>query len=122
VNTWDLKLTVTEDGTVNISSASPGVPPGEIEVAGLDDGNRISLEARQRDPHGRFVIAAYHNRFRAEEALRDAEQSPEDRARAGYERYRAHAGGISKFTGTPLPAYDDQDPDIRAHWIAAFTG
>jgi hypothetical protein len=47
--------------------------------------------------------------------------SAEDRARAGYERYRDHAGGVSKFTGDPLPGFDDQDDEIRAHWIAAFS-
>ena len=47
--------------------------------------------------------------------------APEDRARAGYERYRAHAGGVSKFTGDELPSFDEQDEDVRAHWIAAFT-
>jgi hypothetical protein len=46
--------------------------------------------------------------------------SPEDRARAGYERYRDHAGGVSRFTGDPLPAFDDQDEETRGHWIAAF--
>jgi hypothetical protein len=48
-------------------------------------------------------------------------KSPEDRARDGYERYREHAGGVSKFTGDPLPAFDDQDDEIKSHWIAAFT-
>jgi hypothetical protein len=48
-------------------------------------------------------------------------KSPEDRARAGYERYREHAGGVSKFTGDALPAFDDQDEEIRGHWVAAFT-
>jgi len=47
--------------------------------------------------------------------------TPEDRARAGYERYREHAGGVSKFTGDELPAFDDQDEEVRAHWVAAFT-
>ena len=47
--------------------------------------------------------------------------TPEDRARDGYERYREHAGGVSKFTGDPLPAFDDQDEEVRAHWVAAFT-
>jgi hypothetical protein len=47
--------------------------------------------------------------------------TPEDRARDGYERYREHAGGVSKFTGDPLPAFDDQDDEIKSHWIAAFT-
>ena len=41
--------------------------------------------------------------------------APEDRARAGYERYREHAGG------DPLPGFDDQDEEVRAHWVAAFT-
>lgn len=47
-------------------------------------------------------------------------KDPEQRAREGYERYRAHADFRSKFTGEPLPAFDDQDPDIKAHWVAAF--
>lgn len=46
---------------------------------------------------------------------------PEDRARRGYERYREHAGGVSKFTGDPLPSFDEQDEETRAHWVAAFT-
>jgi len=46
---------------------------------------------------------------------------PEERARQGYERYRASAGGVSKFTGDALPAFDDQDDEIKGHWIAAFT-
>jgi hypothetical protein len=45
----------------------------------------------------------------------------QDRARDGYERYREHAGGVSKFSGDVLPSFDDQDEDVRAHWIAAFT-
>lgn len=48
-------------------------------------------------------------------------KSPEERAAAGYERYRQHAGGVSKFTGDELPAFDDQDEEVRAHWVAAFT-
>jgi hypothetical protein len=47
--------------------------------------------------------------------------TPQDRARDGYERYREHAGGVSKFTGDVLPSFDDVDEDVRAHWIAAFT-
>jgi hypothetical protein len=47
--------------------------------------------------------------------------TPEDRARNGYERYRDHADGVSKFTGDALPSFDEVDDDIRGHWIAAFT-
>lgn len=42
------------------------------------------------------------------------------KARAGYERYRQHAGGVSKFTGTKLPSFDEQDAETRSHWVAAF--
>jgi len=46
----------------------------------------------------------------------------EQRARAGYERYREHAGGVSKFSGQALPSWDDQDDETKGHWVAAFTG
>lgn len=51
------------------------------------------------------------------EGVKDAE----GRARDGYERYRRHAGGVSKFTGAALPAFDDQDDEVKGHWVAAFT-
>lgn len=44
------------------------------------------------------------------------------RAQAGYERYREHAGGVSKFYGDALPSWDDQDEETKGHWVAAFTG
>jgi hypothetical protein len=43
------------------------------------------------------------------------------RAQAGYERYREHAGGVSKFSGHALPSWDDQDEETQGHWVAAFT-
>lgn len=48
-------------------------------------------------------------------------RDPETRAREGYERYRQHTGGVSKFTGDRLPAFDEQDDEIKGHWVAAFT-
>jgi len=50
----------------------------------------------------------------------------EAQARAGYERYRAHADGLSVH-GEELPSWDDlsvtkEGTDVQAHWIAAFGG
>lgn len=44
----------------------------------------------------------------------------ERRAQEGYERYRQHCGGVSVH-GEPLPAWAGQAPEIRQHWVAAFT-
>jgi hypothetical protein len=44
----------------------------------------------------------------------------EVRAKAGYQRYTAHCGGVSVH-GEPLPAWDLMDEVVRQHWIAAFT-
>ena len=70
---WQLTLKVRDDGGVELTGLSEGVPPGEIEIHGSDDGNRVILEAKQRDEKGRFVISAHHRRDRAEEALHDLE-------------------------------------------------
>jgi hypothetical protein len=50
----------------------------------------------------------------------------ETQARAGYERYRVHAAGLSVH-GEALPSWDDlsvtkEGTDVQAHWIAAFSG
>lgn len=36
-----------------------------------------------------------------------------------YEAYCKAVGGVSKFTGDTLPAFEDQDPEIVAAWEAA---
>lgn len=48
-------------------------------------------------------------------------KTAEQRARDGYERYRASSGGVSAVSGAPLPSFDEQHPDIKGHWVAAFT-
>ena len=73
MNMWSVKLKVLADGGVTITDTSYGIPAGEIEIRGCDDGNRVTLEARQRDPQGRFTVSAHHRRDRAEEALHDLE-------------------------------------------------
>lgn len=52
---------------------------------------------------------------------RNFQPVPEERARQGYERYAASAGGVSAVSGDPLPSWDEQAPEIRGHWVAAFT-
>ena len=86
---WNLTLTVSEDGHIHLKGMSDGIPPGEIEITGTDDGNRVVLEARQRDPQGRFVIAAFHRRDRAEETLEQTEN---------------RTSTITTGAGTELPA------------------
>ena len=54
--------------------------------------------------------------------LADVPSYATERAAAGYERYRQHAGGVSKFTGDTLPSWDEQDEETRSHWVAAFSG
>lgn len=44
----------------------------------------------------------------------------EARAERGYERYVADCGGKSVH-GEPLPPWDLTKPEIRKHWVAAFT-
>jgi len=75
---WTIRLKVLPDGGVAVDDVSYGVPAGEIEVRGGDDGNRVALEARQRDPQGRFVVSAHHRRDRAEETLRDLETAADE--------------------------------------------
>ena len=41
-----------------------------------------------------------------------------DVARRFWDAYCASAGGVSKFTGDPLPEWDAVDSDIREHWRA----
>ena len=73
MNMWTVRLKVLPDGGVTVEDVSYHVPPGELVLRGCDDGNRVTLEARQRDPDGRFVVSAHHRRDRAEEALHDLE-------------------------------------------------
>jgi hypothetical protein len=74
VKMWSITLRVLESGTIEATSVTGGIPPGEIEVRGHDDGNRVTLHVRQRDEDGRFVTSAQHTRDRAEEALEEAEE------------------------------------------------
>ena len=75
-----MKLKVREDGGVQVAEVSVGVPAGELEIRGSDDGNRVTLEARQRDPQGRFIVSAHHRRDRAEEAFGHAVDAAADEA------------------------------------------
>lgn len=68
---WMIRLKVREDGGVQVEDVSAGIPAGELEIRGTDDGNRATLEAKQRDARGRFTVCAHHRRDRAEEALHD---------------------------------------------------
>lgn len=70
---WGITLRVDSNGIAVITSLTDGIPPGEIEIRGSDDGNRATLTARQRDARGRFTVSAHHTRDRAEEALGAAE-------------------------------------------------
>lgn len=74
---WSMTLKVSPGGGVELTGLSDGIPPGEYEVRGHDDGNRVTLITRQRDTSGRFVISAYHRRDRGEEALEQAEEVAE---------------------------------------------
>ena len=83
MNMWHLTLKVHDSGTIQVTGLSAGIPPGEIEVRGSDDGNRATLVVRQRDPRGRFIASASHTRDRAEEALEEAEHVAEAVEAAG---------------------------------------
>lgn len=53
-------------------------------------------------------------------------QHVEAQARAGYERYREHANGVS-VNGDALPAWEDlavtkEGADVQEHWAAVFGG
>jgi hypothetical protein len=85
VNMWSLKVKVHPGGLIQVTEFSDGIPPGEIELRGADDGTRVTLNARQRDAHGRFVVSAHHTRDRAEEALERAEDIAEAVTEAGGE-------------------------------------
>lgn len=85
MSTWSLTLKVHDSGLIQVTGFTEDIPPGEIEVSGSDDGNRVTLEARQRDAHGRFVASASHVRDRAGEALHDAEHVAEVVEAAGGE-------------------------------------
>lgn len=73
MNMWTIRLKVRPGGRVEVEDVSAGIPAGELEIRGTDDGNRAVLEARQRDQEGRFVVCAHHRRDRAEEAMHDLE-------------------------------------------------
>jgi hypothetical protein len=85
VQMWSLVLKVRANGSIDLASVSDGIPAGEIEVRGHDDGNRVTLNVRQRDEKGRFVASAQHTRDRAEEALEQAEGLAEAVTGAGGE-------------------------------------
>lgn len=82
---WSLTLKVHPGGLIQVTGFSEGIPPGEIEIRGSDDGNRVTLNARQRDAHGRFTVSAHHTRDRAEEALGRPEEVAEVVDEAGGE-------------------------------------
>jgi hypothetical protein len=77
VNMWQIKLGVV-DGRVIITGTTEDIPPGELEIRGSDDGNRVTLEVKQRDTRGRFVASAHHRRDRAEEMLHDLEAAADE--------------------------------------------
>lgn len=51
--------------------------------------------------------------------LAENPQHRERQAQNAYDRYRAHANGVS-VNGDPLPAWDEQAEEIREHWREAF--
>ena len=77
MNMWSLTLKIHEGGTIQVTEFTQDLPPGEIELRGADDGNRVTLEVRQRDSQGRFVASAQHRRDRAGEAPGQAEAEVE---------------------------------------------
>jgi hypothetical protein len=46
----------------------------------------------------------------------------EDLARIAYEAYLISCGGRSAWDGGQLPTWEEQSPEIRAHWDAAAQG
>lgn len=46
--------------------------------------------------------------------------SPTRTARAAYEKYVAHSGGLN-YLGQPCPAWDDLPEAIRGHWLAVVS-
>lgn len=91
---WTLRLRIRDDGSVDLASISDGIPAGEIEIRGTDDGNRVTLNARQRDARGRFTVSAHHTRDRAEEALHDLEACADEAIAAVAERPGFATGGF----------------------------
>lgn len=85
MNMWAITLKVHDSGLIQVTGFSDGIPAGEIEIRGTDDGNRVTLNARQRDARGRFLVSAHHTRDRAEEALDRAEDIAEAVTEAGGE-------------------------------------
>ncbi len=73
---YTITLRVAADGGVECEPGY-GIPAGEFEIEGSDDGIRVSVSVRQRDERGRFVVSAHHVRDRAEEALEAAEKAVE---------------------------------------------
>lgn len=49
-----------------------------------------------------------------------AAEDNERRARAGYERY-AEDAAYKAVNGESLPSWADMKPEVRKHWVAAFT-
>jgi hypothetical protein len=90
VQMWSLVLKVRPNGSIDLASVSDGIPAGEIEVRGHDDGNRVTLNVRQRDERGRFVASAQHTRDRAEEELEKVEELAESYVPAGYQGAAQH--------------------------------
>jgi len=82
---WSIKLKARPDGGVQVAEVSYGVPAGEYEIQGSDDGNRVRLSVSQRDRHGRFVTSAGHVLDRAASALHEAEETAEAVTEAGGE-------------------------------------
>lgn len=46
----------------------------------------------------------------------------EREARGAYTRYSEHAGGVSKYSGGTLPAWEDVDEDVKEHWRHSVRG
>lgn len=94
MDTWTITLKIRPDGGAEVVNVSYGIPPGELEIRGRDDGNRATIAVRQRDGHGRFVIAAHHTRDRAEEAVHAAEDTLEAMTVPGPEAARDSGEGM----------------------------
>jgi hypothetical protein len=91
-------------------------------ASGLLRKERVDVTAPER----RSAKRAFWQAFRrlsclpGNEHLRGAWETPEQRAEDGYKRYVEDCGGLS-VRGEKLPGWWDTTPEIRRHWVAAFT-
>jgi len=113
---YSIGVTV-KNGQAEIDPASTSLPPdgayvinGHVPSKGTWQAENIQVTRYQPDSAS-IVIQAAGTHYIA--------GTPEQRAKAGYDRYFDDCGGRSVH-GEQLPLWEDQHEDVRAHWTAAF--